>query len=268
MPLFGRQVVLKVGVGATAKEFSGFRVTFDVKMSTSSTPNSSVIEAYNLNANSVALAQDRAAVVELWVGYDVPRLVFRGNPTKDGVRMDRRGVDRVLHIESQDGGRAFKEARVNVSFTTPTTLQQVTDEIATQMGLPTGAIRIPSDVTFPKGITLTGPARDVLDRLASSHASEWYIRDGALQFLGAGEDTGESAVVFSSKAGNLIGSPSVKDGGVEIVGLLAPSLRPGKVFRVESKDVNGDFTATDVGFKGDSGWDRPFYVTASGKPRG
>lgn len=269
MALFGRQVLLTLSnEDGQGKAFPGFRVVFDVKMSTSSTPNTAVIEAYNLNPASVALAQEPSSVIELSVGYDVPRLIFRGNPTKDGVRSERRGVDRVLHIEAQDGGRAFKEARVNVSFSTSTTLQQVTDEIARQMGLPTGTLRIPGGVTFPHGITLTGPARDVLDRLASSYASEWYIRDGALQFLGAGEDTGEQAILFSADSGNLIGSPTKKDDGVEVTGLLTPSLRPGKPFRVQSRDINGDFTATDVSFRGDSGWDRPFYVVAVGKPRG
>lgn len=244
------------------------RVSFDVKMSTSSTPNSAVIEAYNLAPESIALAQAKDAVIRLFVGYDAPLQVFAGNPTKDGVRMERRGPDRVLRIEAADGGKAFKEARVNVSFSTSTTLRQVFDSVSTQLGLPEGTIRLTEDLSFPKGITLAGPARDVLDRLARSTASEWYIRDGALQFVGEGEDTGETAVVFSSIAGNLIGSPTPKDDGIEVTALLAPALRPGKPFQVESKDYNGLYTATDVAFKGDSGYDRPFYVIATGKPRG
>ena len=268
MPLFGRKVTLAMGpAGGSGKSFTGFRVSFDVKMSTSSTPNSAVLEAYNLNAASIALAQASDAVIELYVGYDVPRLIFRGNPTKDAVRIERRGVDKVLHIEAQDGGHVYKEARLNVAFATSTTVQQVFDAIRAQMGIPTGTIRLPSGVKFPHGLNLTGPARDVLDRLASSNGAEWYIRDGALQFVGAGEDTGEEAVVFSSTSGNLIGSPSPKDDGIEVTALLAPSLRPGKPFRVQSKDYNGDYTATDVNFKGDSGWDKPFYVVAIGTPR-
>jgi hypothetical protein len=267
--LFGRQVSLQIGRegGGTAKTFEGFRVTFDVTMSKSSTPNSAVIEAFNLNPASIALAQDPKAVVRLFVGYDVPRQIFQGHPIANGVRLDRRGPDRVLRLELQDGGRAWRDARVAVSYTTSTTLRQVYDAIAAQLDLPAGTVEIDEDFTFPKGISLAGPARDVLDRLAASTSSDWFIRDGAIQFIGTGGDTGEQAVVFSATAGNLIGSPVPKDNGIEITALLAPSLRPGKVFAVESEDYNGLYVAGDVGFKGDSGWDRPFYVTTSGTPR-
>lgn len=267
--MFGRRVVLQIGsAGTVGKSFEGMRVSFDVKMSSTGTPNTATFEAYNLNAATVALAQKSDCVVRLLAGYDVPRQLFQGNPTKDGVRLDRKGVDTVLHIEASDGGKAYKESRLNISFTTSTTMRQVFDAVAEQTGLPLGSVKLPENVTFPHGITLTGPARDVLDRLAATGGSQWYVRDGALQFTAAGDDTGEQAIVFSSDAGNLIGSPSPKDDGISIKALLAPTLRPGKVFQVQSKDYNGFYTASDVEFQGDSGFDTPFYVVATGKPRG
>ena len=268
MALWRRQVFVQVGSPSeTGKSFAGLRVSFDVKMSRASSPNSATLEIYNVNPASVALAQDSAAEVRLLVGYDVPRLIFVGNPVKNGVRLDRRGPDRVLHIEAQDGGRSYADSRVSVSFTTQTTARQVFDAVAAQMGLPQGTIRVDETLVFPKGIVLAGPARDVLDRLADSLGSDWFIRDGALQFVGTGEDTGEAAVVFSAGAGNLIGSPSPKDGGIQVRALLEPGIRPGKVFKVESEDYTGFYTAGDVQFQGDSGWDTPYYVVVQGKPR-
>ncbi len=269
MALFGRQVVLSIGPdGGVGREFRGFRVRFKVEMNRSSTPNTAVIEAFNLAPASIALAQEPTSVVELRVGYDVPLLIFRGNPVKDGVRLDRQGTDTVLRIEAQDGGRAYTTSRISVSYSTNTTAQEVFDAVALQMGLPQGTIRVPAAATFPRGITLNGPAREVLDRLSRSLACEWFVRDGVLQFIAAGEDTGESAVVFSASAGNLIGSPTPKDDGkIEVKALLAPSLRPGKVFSVETADYTGLYVADDVSFTGDSGWETPFYVTATGKAR-
>lgn len=270
MALFGRQVVLQMGPpGGAGKRFEGFRIAFDIKMSTSSSPNEGKITAWNLAASSIALAQPSDAVIELYAGYGVPRLLFRGNPVADGVKLSRRGgVDTVLEIAAKDGGKVYKEARVSATFATSTTGQQAIDEILRQMGCPVGTVRVPEGLRFNKGVTFNGLAREVLDRLADSTGSEWYFRDGALQFIGRGEDTGEEAVVFSAAAGNLVGSPSPKDGGIEVTGLLAPTLRPGKPFVVESADYNGVYTATDVSFKGDSGYDRPFYTVASGTPRG
>jgi hypothetical protein len=65
----------------------------------------------------------------------------------------------------------------------------------------------------------------------------------------------------------LIGSPAPKDdGGIEIVGLLEPSFRPGSLFDVRSTAYTGVYRAELVKFTGDSGWSNPFYVTATGKP--
>ena len=268
MALFGRHVILRIGPdGGTGREFEGFRIVFDVKMSRESSPNEAVIECYNLAAASVALAQEPTAVVEVLVGYDVPRLIFRGTPVKNGVRLDRRGPDRVLRIEAQDGGRTYAEGRIAVSFSTQSTITQVFDAISAQLGIPIGTVRLPEGVVFPRSLSLNGPARDVLDRLAEATASQWFIRDGALQFIEAGGDTGEQAVVFSASAGNLIGSPTPTDEGIEVRALLAPSLRPGKVFEVQSADYSGQYVAGDVQFRGDSGWDQPFYVIANGTAR-
>jgi len=269
MALFGRNVILRIGPeGGTGRDFQGFRITFDVRMSRASSPNTAMIEAYNLAAASVALAQGSDTVVELSVGYDVPRLIFRGNPVKNGVRLDRRGLDRVLRIEAQDGGRAYAEGRVAISFSTQSTITQVFDAIGAQLGVPLGTVRLPDGVVFPRALSLAGPARDVLDRLAESTGSQWFIRDGALQFLEADGDTGEQAVVFSAEAGNLVGSPTPTDDGIEVRALLAPSMRPGKVFEVQSADYNGQYIAGDVQFRGDSGWDTSYYVITNGTPRG
>lgn len=264
--LFGRQVILQLGTeGETGKSFRDLRVGFNVKMSRSSTPNTATIKAYNVNAGTVALLQQPRAVARLLVGYDTPQLIFTGNPVKNGVTLERQGPDRILTIEAADGGRAWQEARVSIAFATETTLRQVYDEVARQMGLPAGTIRVSEDVVFSQGLTLSGPARDVMDRIARSTSSDVFIRDGVLQLVGTGEDTGEQAVVFSTKTGNLIGAPSRKDAGVEVTALIAPALRPGRKFVVESADINGVFVAGDVEFDGDSGFAQPFYVKTTGK---
>ena len=67
--------------------------------------------------------------------------------------------------------------------------------------------------------------------------------------------------------GNLIGSPVPKSGGkLEVTALLAPTIRPGKVFGVESEDYSGLYTAEDVSFKGDT-HGQSWYVVAVGVAR-
>lgn len=270
--LFGRRVIVELGtVGASGKRIEGLRIGFDVQMDDGSEPNKAKIEVYNASRETVAQMQAADAVVRLMVGYQseggAPRLLFQGNPIDAGVKLDTRGPDRVLVIEAQDGGREYSTSHISESYTTATTSGQVFTALAAALGCPLGNVSaVVGDVSFPHGFAAVGPVRHQLDRIAAMSGARWQIRDGALQVWPVGGSTGEGAVVFSADAGNLIGSPKPTDDGVEITALLAPTLRPGKPFRVQSEDVNGDYVATAVQFRGDSGWSREFYVTAKGAP--
>lgn len=270
MALWNRVVTIEIGPpGGAGRSFSGFHTTFDVKMSKSSTPNKAVIEVTNLGPVSLALAQAPGALFRLLVGYegDVPRAIFQGTAVKNGVRIERHGVDAKLRIEAQDGGAEYATARASVSYATQTSAQQIFNDLASALGVPLGTVRVPTGLVFPSGRVLSGSVRDLLDGLATSTGCEWYIRDGALQFIELGGDTGEAAVVFSAEAGNLVGSPTPCKGGIEVRALIAPTIRPGKPFVVRSRDTNGEYTATDVQFRGDSGAAAEFYCVVSGTPR-
>lgn len=271
--LFGRIVEVQLGTpNATGKSFTDLRVTFKIKMTDGSEPNEGKIEIYNLAPATVSTMQEDDAVIRLLVGYEslggTARLLFQGNPITGGVKLERRGVDRVLLVEAQDGGREMSSSHVSTSFAVPTNSQQLFTTLAEETGLPLGNVdAVVGDVSFP-ALSLQGQVKDQLDRVAAMSGARWGVRDGVIQVWEEGSSTGEEAVVFSAATGNLIGSPKITDDGVEIRGLLAPTLRPGKPFRVESEDINGDYVATDVSFSGDGGFSTDFYVDAVGTPIG
>ena len=267
MAQFIRQTILRLGQeGETGKEFTGLRIAFDVQMDRSLTPNKARIQAWNVSANTVALLEGENPVVQLFVGYDVPRLVFTGNPVAGGVSLTRQGVDRVLSIEAADGLRVYQDARVEFNISGAITMGELLNQTAEQMGVVKGNIRQDlEDLELTQGFTFVGPAREMLRTLSLSTGSDIMLRDGALQAVAVGGTTGELAVQFSAEGGNLIGAPTVKDGRIEVKGLLAPSLRPGKTFNVSSRDVNGFFTADEVRFVGESR-QGGFYVEVVGTP--
>lgn len=270
--LFGRVVEVQLGTAnASGKSFTGLRVGFSVQMTNSSDPNEGRIEVYNVAPQTIATMQADDAIIRLLVGYKsqggTVRQIFQGSPIKGGVKLERRGVDKVLVVEAQDGGREFTQSHISESFSTATTTAQLFATISRSFGLPLGNISaVVGDIEFPHGLGLTGQAAKMMDRVAELSNARWQIRDGTIQVWARGSSTGESAVVFSAESGNLIGTPTVTDDGVEITGLMAPTLRPGKPFRVVSKDVNGDYVATNVEFRGDSGFATEFYVVAVGTP--
>ena len=271
MALFGRRVILQIGTeGDEGRSFEDLRIRFHIAMTDSSTPNKGKFEVYNIAPETAALARAEGCVIRLLAGYDpdVPRLLFHGNPIDGGVTLQRMGPDRLLKLEAQDGGRAWRESALDVTYDAETSAEVIFAAAAEAMGLPLGTVDLgDGGVSLASGVSLSGPARTILDRVAAMTGAQWVIRDGTLVVWQQGSTTGESAVVFSVEAGNLIGAPTVKDGGVEVTGLLAPTMRPGKPFRVVSEYVSGDYTSEDVTFRGDSGFATDFYCVVTGKPR-
>lgn len=271
MPLlYGRRVFVDLGVeGGTAQRYEGVRIGFTVDGNDGSEPNKAAIEVYNASREALSRMQEDGAFIRLSAGYQSlggARLLFEGQPIEGGVKLDRRGgVDRVLVVEAQDGGTVYRTSHIAESYATATTSGQLFAALADKMGVPLGSVDgVVGSVSFPYGISLTGPVRQHLDRVAAMSGARWQIRDGALQVWAVGGSTGEEAVLFSAAAGNLIESPKPTDDGIEVTALLAPTLRPGKPFRVESEFYTGNYVATEVKFRGDSGFSRDFYVTAKG----
>ena len=274
MQLFGRQVVLQIGVaGTVGKSITGLRMRFKVDYSRTSDPHTATITVYNLSLASYAMLQQRLAIVRVLAGYTVPLQVFVGNPIKDGLSRERQGPDWVTTIQAQDGGRALGETRVEISFTTSTTMYQVYSVLLAAMGIPQGSVSADvisqlSAVQLTQGFVYSGPAQPLLHRIALSIGADGFVSDGALQIVPRDGALLDPAPIFSTTTRNLIGNPIRRaDGKVEITALLDAGMRPGRRFIVQSREINGTFTAEDVTQEGDSGgWEKPFYTHLVGRP--
>jgi hypothetical protein len=273
--LLQRRVAIEFGdAGTTGRRLEGLRIAFDVKHSRSAPPSPARVQVWNLSDVSIGALQKPGAVVRLFTGYKddgVPKLIFVGNPTPTGTKVEQQGSDRIATIELRDGGSRYVSARVDKSFGSRATFAEVFEAAVSALGMPTAG-PLPAStslVTFPSGIHLAGTARDVLDDLAAAAKAHWFIRDGVVYFLERDAGTTETAPVFSSRNGNLVGSATrTEDNGIELRALLDPAMRPGRPFRVESRGVTGNYVARDVRFIGDSGFDTPFYVEITGRPLG
>ncbi len=278
--LFGRIVTVAVGqAGATGIALSGLRVGFRVAMSQSSSANQATIRIWNPNPlGSIALLEGPLPTVLLSVGYKdpllpdapgIPRLIFRGDVVKNGLTIRKEGPDRIVEIEAKDGGSAIKNTTVSLTFATPTTMSSVVSAIAAQMLLPVGFVSVVPDVLLSNGGVFHGRGAEILDDIAASTNSAWWVSDGVFYFAPTGAPIPPTGLVpqFSTILGNLIGNVKKKDrGGVEVRALLDADMRPGGSFVVVSPGTEGGtYVASDVVFEGDSGFDKPFYVTVTGR---
>lgn len=267
--LFDRIVVVEFGLeGAAGKRFYDLAVSFKVKMTDKSTPNSANATIIGLNADSVEMLKEKKSVVRLYAGYQGnAKLIFAGNPIKGGVHIDHT-PECVTTLDLQDAGRALRDTNINISYDADKKHSDLIQMAIKQMGLAKGSIIVGRPAIFPGGMVINESAVSLMDRVAAATYSQWSTRNGVVTFYPKGGHTPEQAVSFSSKNGNLIGSAKRTKEGVTIKGLLDASIRPGMVFHLDSRDATGFYVAKDVSFDVDSGYGNPFYVDINGVPRG
>lgn len=264
--IFRRQVIVQFGQpGEEGREFTDLRISGIVEKTLGGEPNTARVDIVNPSDASVGDTRESGTMIRVLAGYDVPRLIFQGHINPDGVEIEQNGADRILKIEAQDGGRQFRDAHIEESFSTEMNPEQVFGVIADAMGLPLGVVDLEDDVRWSRGICISAPARDALDELTSAIGAVWSIQDGDLQIVMKGADTGETAVVLSTDNGNLVGRPKPQDDGLEMQALLDGRIRPGRRVVLESRDFEGTYRVRSVNHDFDSGHDANFYTTVLGR---
>lgn len=248
---FGRVMALILGTaGGEARTTPGLRIAARVAYK-AARAGEAEIEIYNPAPATIAAAEERGVVLRLLAGYGVPELVFEGSPIRDGVMVRREGADRILSIAARTGGVQLEQTRLSLSYAQGTRASEVVAEAARALGLPLGVVQLGQDYDLPAGFAYSGNAGELLTRLVQSAGSTLTVRDGALQALPTGGDTGEQVARLTPQTG-LLGSPTRRKGKkralVELEAQLIPGLRPGKRVVVESEALNGVFVARDVSF--------------------
>jgi hypothetical protein len=256
--LFQREVAVEIGPeNGPGVRLADLRVTFKATHKASKAASTAQIDIYNPAPSSIALLRAPLAAIRLLVGYTpVPRVIFQGPPIKDGIELQIRGGDRILKVDAADGGRAYVGTSLNVSMMTPTTFGQILAMILAETLWTRGHILVPEGLVLPHGVVLQGRPGEVLDRLAAAvppAGADWFVSDNTLYIVPKGQATPEAAPLISASQGNLIGSPTQTKTGVKVRALIDATMRPGRVFVVESGLITGTFVARDVLFTGDSG---------------
>ena len=272
--LYGRRVAVTVGstAGGAGRRVEGLRVAWRVIMTASSLPFEAQVEIWNPTPATIAACRAPDAQVLLEAGYDQPGVIFRGEPIRGGVRVTRRGPDTILALDLADAWRERVGAWFARDYQPQTPAVEIVGDAIAALGLAVGAVTVPGSLRYPRGISFAGPAADALDEIAESVGASWRVDGGAVYFGPDFEpsDVADVGPLLTPSTG-LVGSPTLRGdvGGdaVEVRALLLPTMRPGRPFRVQSREITGDFVAQDVQHVGDSGFDAPFYTEIVAVPR-
>jgi hypothetical protein len=253
--LFGRVWALQIG----DRQWSDLRVTFEVQKTLNRHPNPGQITIYNL-AKATRDSVRRSDVVRLVAGYEgIADVVYIGEVSEATSQRD--GADWVTSLSCRDGDSAWL-SNVRASYRSGANVATVVKSIAESMGLQVspGSLSALSGLQTRGSLVQVGAAHRALQTLLEPAGYTWSVQDGTLQILPANGATTEAVVLLNPQTG-LIGSPERQnDKGratskrvkVRATSLLQGAIRPGRIVRLQSEQISGDYRCNELMHKGDS----------------
>lgn len=273
------QRVYKVDFPDVGYTVDKLRVSFAVDKDLTEESNKATIRIYNLSPENRARLEKPDLRADLYAGYAADSGTVRlfSGTTIQAFSEDR-GADVVTELRFSDGQINLRDSIVSVSFSPGTSGETALREVADEMGL---TVQLGAGVQFaayPGGFSYVGYGRNALTEICAASGLSWSVQNGILQVILAGGTTGVRGLVFASDSG-LIGSPRriirsnpradketekrarrrksgkekpEKQAGWTITTLLAPTVIPGDLVKVESRMMTGWFRVEAVRHSGDS----------------
>lgn len=266
---FGRNYELNVEVPTGQRDSSNnevlqtltinlpFTIEFDITRNTLTSANVCQIRVYNLsklNRNKIrynAYDSGNFRAISLRAGYGTNlATIFSGNISQ--AWSVREGVNFITQIECYDGGFAFVNGRVEVSFPAGTAMRDV---IRTIMGyLPNVTIGTVGDFpgTLQRANTYVGNTVQILNELTGG---AFFIDKGVANALLTNEyiaNNNDSTILINSRTG-LLETPVLEQTTGRFTMLFEPSLDVGRQVQIDSitnSDFNGKYIITAVKHRG------------------
>lgn len=219
-------------------------IVADVEQTRRKRPNKASITVQGLSAESAAFITG-AEVVEV---VSSEGLLYRGNPRR--VRRAWKMPDSETEIACKDGGRLYRDASLTRSYAPGVTSRTVLADLTASIGAGLEILGTLPEQVYESGYCAAGKVRDIITDVVESLDCAWSIQDGVVQILALGAPSTGGALL---KAGSgLVGSPEVTDKGIALKALLMPRLRPGRLFRLESRSLTGWYRVTKCQHKAGS----------------
>lgn len=240
------------------------RIKFSIRAHIISTASPTIVTIYNLGPGIRNSLQQAGAQIIIRAGWGNTGMlnVFQGS-ILSAVHM-REGADIVTILSSLSGGGGLNRAIVSHSVKGGATLSSIVKSVASKIpGVTVSSklIQVPNVKIGNQGLSLSGSASDVLNKLARVYGFNWWIDKGVFKALSDLKGLAGSIVNVSSANGFLIraepilASPMQIQSGVAIVSLFNPLIEAGGVIKLDSKlnpKLSGSYLVHSLSHSGDS----------------
>ena len=281
MAQFDRIYKLTVGVQGSDgviiqadPHMQGLHIGFDIDKDLTQQTNKCRVRVFNLSDATAKKMEREDSICLLEVGYSEDiglRRIFVGEITSAWSHYDG-GGNKITELELSDGQKAIRDCVVSLSYADNVSRRKVIDDIAAEMGLLVTYADGLTFTSFANGFSFIGAGRTCLDKVCAGTGLSWSIQNNVLQIIQTGGSTKVEAVVLRADTG-LIGSPerivkgvkrvdknttrkvkkkkADKKAGWRVTCLLQPTLNPGDLVYIDSKQIKGWFKVESLKHTGD-----------------
>ena len=254
MRQFGRVLELKIGNRKESIVINNLRVTFSIKKTLTSEPNTGEISVYNLNdSNRNLITSKQYTFLELSVCYkdDVLRLIFCGDIINVENKLNDKDIITVLRCG--DGYKAFTEKMIIKTVAKGQSDNDLLNEAVNSFGIQKGSINLPNDRVLPRGKVMMCDTREVMHKIANNNNADWSVQDDQLVVIPKNKGMANNEGWVISRTTGMIGTPQKNNEGIEVKTLCNPHYKVGSLVRIESRvsEYNGDYKIKLIEHNGD-----------------
>jgi len=248
----------KVELIAGGKKYTNddFEIDFTVEFGDSDDPDISEVIIYNLSNQTISEIKSKAGVI-LNAGYDGDvGNILTGKIEKQETVWE--GVDKATRLYVGDGSIEWGVKKANKTYQAGSTSKYIINDLAKQLGLEIGEIKLVKNVTYKKGRTITTQLQQALRSIVKDTGSRMFIDKGKLYVRPPSKGT-VTGFLLSADTG-LIESPQVTEEedkkGKKIIKynircLLNHRITTDSIIQVKSKTINGNYKVKKGKYYGD-----------------
>lgn len=241
---------------------NALEIDFDISFNDKEEPDVSEVTIYNLSEDSINEIKKQ--------GYCIVNAGYREMGNKgcvvsgdiEDVSTDWEGLDKVTKIKVSDGGKEWRQAKLNKTYAEGTKASLIMQDLCGVLGYEVVEINPKEDITYKLGKTIKGYCSDSLKKLVKDTKSKMYINKKRITIRDEKKGT-DIGFLLNAETG-LVGNPTLNkdDSGDKtdlrssekekkkntkekktwkVTCLLNAKIETDSIVKIESKTCNGQF---------------------------
>lgn len=241
---------------------NALEIDFDISFNDKEEPDVSEVTIYNLSEDSINEIKKQ--------GYCIVNAGYKEMGNKacvvsgdiEDVSTDWEGLDKVTKIKVSDGGKEWRQAKLNKTYAEGTKASLIMLDLCGVLGYEVVEIKPKEDITYKLGKTIKGYCSDSLKKLVKDTKSKMYINKKRITIRD--EKKGNDIGFLLNTETGLVGNPTLNkdDSGDKtdlrssekekkkntkekktwkVTCLLNAKIETDSIVKIESKTCNGQF---------------------------